>query len=167
MTNAARRNAMSAALLGELEEALQAAESAGCRALVFRAEPGVSTWSAGYDIAELPTDGSDPLTWTNPLEGFLHAVRRAPFPVIAAVEGGVWGGACEFVLTCDLIVAEDGGNLEIVILKADGTAGVVARRAGDVGSELTGVAFSPDGSRLYFSSQRSPGTTLEVTGPFI
>ena len=38
-------------------------------------------------------------------EGFLHAVRRAPFPVIAAVEGGVWGGACEFVLTCDLIVA--------------------------------------------------------------
>ena len=105
MTNASRRNAMSAALLGELEEALQAAESAGCRALVFRAEPGVSTWSAGYDIAELPTDGSDPLTWTNPLEGFLHAVRRAPFPVIAAVEGGVWGGACEFVLTCDLIVA--------------------------------------------------------------
>jgi methylmalonyl-CoA decarboxylase len=65
----------------------------------------VSTWSAGYDISELPTDGSDPLTWTNPLEGFLHAVREAPFPVIAAVEGGVWGGACEFVLTCDLIVA--------------------------------------------------------------
>jgi methylmalonyl-CoA decarboxylase len=64
-----------------------------------------STWSAGYDIDELPTDGSDPLTWTNPLEGFLHAVRQAPFPVIAAVEGGVWGGACEFVLTCDLIVA--------------------------------------------------------------
>lgn len=105
MSNTARRNAMSAALLGELTDALHAAEAQGCRALVFRAEPGVSTWSAGYDIAELPTDGSDPLTWTNPLEAFLHSVRQAPFPVIAAVEGGVWGGACEFVLTCDLIVA--------------------------------------------------------------
>jgi methylmalonyl-CoA decarboxylase len=105
MANGARRNAMGIGLLGELTEALVHAEASGCRALIFRAEPGVSTWSAGYDIAELPTDGSDPLTWTNPLEGFLHEVRQAPFPVIAAVEGGVWGGACEFVLTCDLIVA--------------------------------------------------------------
>jgi methylmalonyl-CoA decarboxylase len=105
MDNGARRNAMGSGLLDELTDALVQAEASGCRALVFRAEPGVSTWSAGYDIDELPTDGSDPLTWTNPLEGFLHAVRQAPFPVIAAVEGGVWGGACEFVLTCDLIVA--------------------------------------------------------------
>ncbi|MBK9740055.1 MAG: methylmalonyl-CoA decarboxylase [Actinobacteria bacterium] len=105
MTNGARRNAMGAPMLAALTNALVTAEEAGCRALVFRAEPGVSTWSAGYDIAELPVDGSDPLTWTNPLEGFLHAVRQSPFPVIAAVEGGVWGGACEFVFTCDLIVA--------------------------------------------------------------
>jgi methylmalonyl-CoA decarboxylase len=105
MTNGARRNAMSQQMLTELTLALQDAEEWSCRALVFRAEPEVTTWSAGYDIAELPTDGSDPLTWTNPLEGFLHAVRQAPFPVIAAVEGGVWGGACEFVFTCDLIVA--------------------------------------------------------------
>ncbi len=40
-----------------------------------------------------------------PLEHFLRTVREAPFPVIAAVEGGVWGGACDFVLTCDLVVA--------------------------------------------------------------
>jgi methylmalonyl-CoA decarboxylase len=105
MANAARRNALGAQMLGGLTESILIAEQDGCRALVFRAEPGVSTWSAGYDVAELPTDGSDPLTWTNPLEGFLHAVRSAPFPVIAAVEGGVWGGACEFVLTCDLVVA--------------------------------------------------------------
>ncbi len=105
MTNKARRNAMGADMLAELTAALVAAQDAGARALIFRAEPGVTTWSAGYDIAELPIDGSDPLTWTNPLEGFLHAVRLAPFPVIAAVEGGVWGGACEFVFTCDLIVA--------------------------------------------------------------
>jgi methylmalonyl-CoA decarboxylase len=105
MANEARRNAMSEEMLDELRQALRRAQSSDCRAVIFRAAPGVTTWSAGYDISALPTDGSDPLTWTNPLEGFLHALRAAPFPVIAAVEGGVWGGACEFVMTCDLVVA--------------------------------------------------------------
>lgn len=105
MANAAKRNSLSRQMLDGLHSALSEAEQAGCRALILRAEPGVSTWSAGYDIEALPVDGSDPLSWTNPLESLLQAVRRAPFPVIAAVEGGVWGGACELVLTCDLVVA--------------------------------------------------------------
>jgi uncharacterized protein len=39
-------------------------------------------------------------------------------------------------------------------------------------SEITGPAFSPDGTRLYFSSQYGTtgsmldGITYEVTGPF-
>ena len=105
MANSAKRNSLGAEMLDQLCAALAAAEQSGCRALVLRAEPGVSTWSAGYDIEALPIDGSDPLTWTNPLETLLHQVRSAPFPIIAAVEGGVWGGACELVLTCDLVVA--------------------------------------------------------------
>jgi uncharacterized protein len=43
----------------------------------------------------------------------------------------------------------------------------------EVESELTGPAFSPDGTRLYFSAQRNgrngtigPGITFEVTLPF-
>lgn len=113
MRQADRRNALSGPMLDALAEALHAAESGGARALILRAEPGVTTWSAGYDIAALPLDGSDPLTWTNPLESFLHELRRAPFPVIAAVEGGVWGGACELVLTCDLVVAVESATFAI------------------------------------------------------
>jgi len=33
--------------------------------------------------------------------------------VIAAVEGGVWGGACELVLTCDLVVAVESATFAL------------------------------------------------------
>lgn len=105
MANTARRNALGSQMLDELAAGLAEARDEGARAAIIRAEPGVSTWSAGYDIEALPIDGSDPLTWTNPLESLLHEVRSVPFPVIAAVEGGVWGGACELAMTCDLVVA--------------------------------------------------------------
>ncbi|MBM4361204.1 MAG: DUF839 domain-containing protein [Deltaproteobacteria bacterium] len=68
-----------------------------------------------------------------------------------------------------LFVAEDGGNMEICAVDGshlDGKAYVFCRITGRSGSEVTGPAFSPDYKRLYFSSQRSPGETFEVTGPF-
>ena len=34
----------------------------------------------------------------------LHKIRACAVPVIAAVEGGVWGGACDIVACCDLVV---------------------------------------------------------------
>lgn len=74
----------------------------------------------------------------------------------------------------DLYVAEDGGNMEINIITFDGVVAPVLRLDGQAKSEITGPAFSPDGSRLYFSSQRGTtgetagtgGITYEVTGPF-
>ncbi|MDE0803270.1 MAG: DUF839 domain-containing protein, partial [Acidimicrobiales bacterium] len=67
--------------------------------------------------------------------------------------------------TGDVYVAEDGGNMEIAMLVADG-ARAVLQLTDTAGSEMTGPAFSPDGTRLYFSSQRNPGRTYEVSGPF-
>ncbi|MQY03578.1 alkaline phosphatase PhoX [Actinomadura macrotermitis] len=74
----------------------------------------------------------------------------------------------------DLYVAEDGGNMEINLITADGVVTPFLRVVGHDKSEITGPAFSPDGSRLYFSSQRgksgfiggTDGCTFEVTGPF-
>lgn len=128
LTNAKRRNALSPELLAELISVLEQADRESVRAVILRAEPGVSTWSAGFEIDALPLDGTDPLTWTNPLEGLLHRVREAPFPVIAAVEGGVWGGACELVLTCDLIVACESAAMAITPVRLGvpyNTAGVM------------------------------------------
>jgi secreted PhoX family phosphatase len=66
----------------------------------------------------------------------------------------------------DVYVAEDPGNLQIVALTASGGVRPIVQVANAPGSEITGPAFSPDGTRLYFSSQRNPGRTFEVTGPF-
>ncbi|MCE9620767.1 MAG: PhoX family protein [Actinomycetia bacterium] len=72
----------------------------------------------------------------------------------------------------DLFVAEDGGNLEIGLLNTYG-APVVApflRFVGHDNSEVSGIAFSPDNTRLYVASQRGTdgvtGMVFEVSGPF-
>ncbi len=70
----------------------------------------------------------------------------------------------------DIFVAEDGGNLEIVLITPGREVAPLLRLTGHDASEITGPAFSPDGKRLYFSSQRgtsgAAGITFEVCGPF-
>ncbi|MFJ5993964.1 alkaline phosphatase PhoX [Streptomyces sp. NPDC092370] len=72
----------------------------------------------------------------------------------------------------DLFVAEDGGTMEICVITPADVVAPFLRVEGQSASEITGPAFSPDGTRLYFSSQRgtsgssSGGITYEVTGPF-
>ncbi|MDQ0842676.1 alkaline phosphatase PhoX [Streptomyces sp. V1I6] len=72
----------------------------------------------------------------------------------------------------DLFVAEDGGNMEICVITPADVVAPFLRVNGQSSSEICGPAFSPDGTRLYFSSQRgtsgssSGGITYEVTGPF-
>nr|WP_282548761.1 alkaline phosphatase PhoX [Streptomyces rochei] len=72
----------------------------------------------------------------------------------------------------DLFVAEDGGTMEICVITPSDVIAPFLRVEGQSGSEITGPAFSPDGTRLYFASQRgtsgssSGGITYEVRGPF-
>jgi uncharacterized protein len=69
----------------------------------------------------------------------------------------------------DLFVAEDGGDMQICLITPERVVAPFLQVLGQEGSELTGPAFSPDGQRLYFSSQRGSGgngITYEVMGPF-
>ena len=71
-----------------------------------------------------------------------------------------------------LYIAEDGGNMQIVVIANDGAIYPIVELEGHDESEIAGVAFSPDGRRLYFSSQRGKsgdaqdGLTFEIEGPF-
>lgn len=74
----------------------------------------------------------------------------------------------------DVFVCEDGGNMEVCIIAANGAGdrevAAFLRIVGHSASEWCGVAFSPDHTRMYISSQRGTdgvtGRTYEITGPF-
>lgn len=105
-----KRNTLSEALIGEMSRAFAALEQEGVRVLVLRAYPGAKVWSAGHNVDELPLGGHDPLGWKDPLRQIIREIEGFPAPVIAMVEGSVWGGACELVFACDLIIATAGAT---------------------------------------------------------
>ena len=72
-----------------------------------------------------------------------------------------------------VFVAEDSDDLQLVMLSEDTGEWIASpflQLEGHGSSEIAGPAFSPDGTRLYFSSQRGidgkNGMTFEVTGAF-
>jgi len=101
----AKRNALSDALVSEVVAALVEFTRQEVRCAVLRAAPGVKVWSSGHDVSELPEGGLDPLGWRDPLRQLIRELENFAAPVIAMIEGSVWGGACETVLACDIIIA--------------------------------------------------------------
>jgi methylmalonyl-CoA decarboxylase len=102
-----KRNVISTRMATGIMAALERLRTRDARAIVLRAAPGMTVWSAGHDIDELPRGRRDPLGYDDPLEEMLRAVRTFPAPVIAMVHGTVWGGALDLVLSCDLVVADE------------------------------------------------------------
>lgn len=105
LTNPAKRNVLSAALVDHIVAGLRRMKSEKVRAAVLRAPKGVKVWSAGHDVSELPEGGRDPLGWDDPLRHLVREIEEFPAPVLTMVEGSVWGGACELVFSSDIIVA--------------------------------------------------------------
>ena len=108
-----KRNAIGARMANGIVAALASMQVRKVRTVVIRAAAGMSVWSAGHDIAELPRGQRDPLGYDDPLEGLLRAIRKFPAPVVAMVHGTVWGGALDLVLSCDLVTADETASFAI------------------------------------------------------
>jgi hypothetical protein len=123
---------------------------------------GEGCWYRGA-LVSFSTKGDNRIWQLDPVANtirILYDLATAPNPILSGVDN-VYTTPCG-----DVLVAEDGGNLEIVALTPSGLATPIVRLVGVANTEITGPALSPDGTRLYFSSQRNPGKTFEVTGPF-
>ena len=102
--NPKRHNVLSRALVDEMLQAMDAMQKSHARVIILRAPKGTKVWSAGHDVSELPVSGRDPLSYRDSLVTILREIQETPLPVIAMIEGGVWGGACDLALSCDILV---------------------------------------------------------------
>jgi methylmalonyl-CoA decarboxylase len=115
--NYRKRNALSRALLHKFIDSLEALVAKEARVIIVRAASGAPVWSAGFDIRELPRFGQDPLKYRDALEQAVEAVKRCPAPVIAMIDGSVWGGACELASACDILIGTANTSFAITTAK--------------------------------------------------
>ncbi|HEY3202766.1 MAG TPA: enoyl-CoA hydratase-related protein [Thermoanaerobaculia bacterium] len=112
VTRPEKLNALNAAVLGELAEALVEAEAdESLRGLIVTGM-GEKAFIAGADISELAT--------LSPLQGREHArkgqalldrLSGLPVPTIAAINGFAYGGGLELAMACTLRVASENARM--------------------------------------------------------
>ncbi len=117
LNNPSKKNALSREFVQGILETLRDFRERRIAAVILTAPEGCSVWSAGHDIKELPETRRDPLGYSDSLEQLLRAVQEYPGPVIAMVHGSVWGGACDLVLTCDIVIGDETSSFAITPTK--------------------------------------------------
>ncbi|MCK6452115.1 MAG: enoyl-CoA hydratase [Alphaproteobacteria bacterium] len=102
----AQRNALSAALMAELQAALDAiAADRVVRVVVIQASG--PAFCAGHDLRELRATPKRPAyeALFRQCSAMMLSITRLPQPVIAKVQGAASAAGCQLVATCDLAVA--------------------------------------------------------------
>jgi methylmalonyl-CoA decarboxylase len=105
-----KRNAFSGELAQQILISFADAEANGVRVLILRANSGVKVWCAGHDLAELDLTKLDT---ENAILEVAKKIQSVPFPVIAMVEGSVYGGGLLLLLSADIVIAAE--NAEVAI----------------------------------------------------
>lgn len=103
-------NALSFALLEQLDELLAVLDADdSCRAIVITGA-GERAFAAGVDIRDLAGQTPESLRSTDPF-AVIDRVGRLRTPTIAAVRGFALGGGAELAMACDMLVAGDDAQL--------------------------------------------------------
>ncbi len=147
-----RRNALCRQLIMEMLAALAQFGTEDVRAVILRNDVKNKTWSAGFDIHELPLPGQDPVPYDSPLRRLVRAVREFRAPVIGMLDGAVWGGTCELMMACDIVTGDEDAAFAIsparlgLPYNASGIQGFLARLPLNIVNEMFFTA-EPVGAR--------------------
>ena len=98
-------NALNAALVGELNQALDVFETDGAVGCIVITGSD-KAFAAGADIKEMRSHAY-PQTYLDDFIGSWERVAGRRKPIVAAVAGFALGGGCELAMMCDIIIAAD------------------------------------------------------------
>lgn len=117
LNNDSKRNAFDHILLSELCDAFEQFTKKELRVVILRNNQEAKVWCAGSNIHDLPDPGKDPLPYNNPLEKLIRKIEEFPHPVIAMLDGSVWGGGCDLAFSCDILVGTSQTSFAITTTK--------------------------------------------------
>jgi len=155
LNNPARRNALSLELCKQLVVSLEGMKKHKVPVIVLRAEKNARVWSAGHDITQLPKVHHDPLAYDSPMEVAFRAIQSYPGPVIAMIQGSVWGGATDLAVTCDLAIGDETSSFAITPVKmglpynASGIMHFINRVGSNIAKEMFFTAEPVKADRAY------------------
>lgn len=155
LDNDRQRNAFGSKLLSELCEAFERLKTSNLRVVILRNNPEAEVWCAGSNIHELPDPGKDPLPYNNPLEKLMRKIEAFPHPVIAMLDGSVWGGGCDLAFSCDLLIGTSKTSFAITTAKmgvpynATGIMNFINRIPINIAKEMFYTAHPISAERAY------------------
>jgi len=106
-----KRNALSPELLVQIHLKLKEFEASDAIRVVIITGAGDKAFSSGYDILSIPTDVNEEvkeiLKNNNPFELAVNSIINFPYPVIAMINGYVFGAGLNLAMCCDMRIGID------------------------------------------------------------
>ncbi|ABW12641.1 Enoyl-CoA hydratase/isomerase [Parafrankia sp. EAN1pec] len=155
-----RRNALDAALVDALDQALSGAEAdPGTHAIVLRGAG--RSFCAGADLhflLELSDSGSTPTAFLRTVSALATRLETSSLPIVAGLHGHAVAGGIELALACDLVVAAAG------TLIGDGHILNNLLPAGGAAVRMPQVLGQPTARRLALTGELLRADRLAATG---
>ena len=155
INNPIQRNALSSLVLEEFIAAIHKVIDSKARVLIIKSSKESKVWSAGFNIEELPEPGTDPVPYDHPLEVLIRTIEKVKIPIIAQIDGSVWGGACDLALSCDILIGCENTSFALTPAKIGvpynslGIKRILNRVSPNIAKELFFTASPMKANRAY------------------
>ena len=156
ISNPGKRGALDQAILDRFTETLPALDA---RCLIITGRD--TTFSAGYDIGDLPARDPTPAAEqlvAHPFAAALDALEAYPYPTIAALNGHTIGGGLELALSCDLRIASS----QIKLAMPPAKLGLVYSHTGI--RKFIDTIGAPRTRELFFTARTIDAATAAAWG---